>query len=352
MAATLFRKFGPARIALILVSLWAFVLALTMMKAGAGSLAPRLEEIFDLSGILHSLGFGWFAAIMVLSGSPIAAASLTFFDADAIHEISALAMIVGSRVGAAFIVLGIGLIYVIRGRDRTRSLGIGLLALVVTVSTCLPALPVGALLLKSGALGWATLPSGGVPYKIVNSLFEPIAEAAVEAVAPMGAFAVGLGLIILSLSLFDRALPDMDDAEDERKWLRRNLYRPWIMFVAGAGLTIISLSVTISLSILIPLTQHRIVQQKYLVPYIMGANITTLVDTLFAAAVMDNPEAVPIVFAGLASIALLTLVILAVFYHRYESLMLTVTEWATANRRNLGISMGAFVVVPLVLLLT
>jgi hypothetical protein len=62
MTTTFLKKITPARIALILISLLAFILALTLLKEGARALAPWLEETFDLSGIVHILGFGWFSA--------------------------------------------------------------------------------------------------------------------------------------------------------------------------------------------------------------------------------------------------------------------------------------------------
>lgn len=113
----------------------------------------------------------------------------------------------------------------------------------------------------------------------------------------------------------------------------------------------LSLSVTISLSILVPLNQHRIVKLRYLVPYILGANLTTLVDTLFAAVVLDDPGAPTIVLAGFVGIAVASLGILTLAYRRYETLVLGFTEWALSSRRNLTLSMGTFVLTPLVLLL-
>ncbi len=179
-----------------------------------------------------------------------------------------------------------------------------------------------------------------------------MADLSVERLTHAGTFAAGFALLIASLNLFDRALPDLGEAEEEREALGRRLWRRWIMFAAGAGLTLVSLSVTLSLSILVPLTQHRIVKLKYLVPYILGANVTTLVDTLFAAVVMDAPQASTIVLAGFASITVISLTLLAGVYRRYETLMLGFTEWAIASGRNLTISVGLFLVVPVALLVS
>jgi hypothetical protein len=130
----------PARlgkVGLFLVSLSLFILALTLMKEGASGFSSLVRDRFAISGVLDSLGFGWLCAYLLMSGSPVAAAALTFFNAGILSQVSTYAMITGSRLGASFIVLSIGFIYVLRGRDRATSLGMGLLSLAVTGSTYL-----------------------------------------------------------------------------------------------------------------------------------------------------------------------------------------------------------------------
>ena len=129
------------KVALFVLSLILFILAITMMRDGARALAPLIRDRFSVCNPANSLGFGWLFAYVIMSGSPVAAASLTFFDAGVIGKLDTYTMITGSRLGASLIVLFIGFIYVLRGRDRATSLGMGLLSLIVTGSTHLLALP-------------------------------------------------------------------------------------------------------------------------------------------------------------------------------------------------------------------
>ena len=96
------------KIGLFLTSLYLFILAITLMKEGARTVAPLLRNLLDVTSVGNALGFGWLAAYTIMSGSPIAAAALTFFDAGVVDELGAFAMITGSRLGASFIVLFIG----------------------------------------------------------------------------------------------------------------------------------------------------------------------------------------------------------------------------------------------------
>ena len=146
--------------ALFAVSLFLFILAILLMKEGARGLGPLVRDVFHVTNPANALGFGWLFAYVVMSGSPVAAASLTLLDAGVIDALSSFTMITGSRLGASFFVLLIGFVYVLRGRSRVASLGMGLLALVVTGIIHVTALPVGALLLRTGVLDGTQAPSG------------------------------------------------------------------------------------------------------------------------------------------------------------------------------------------------
>jgi hypothetical protein len=87
------------------------------------------------------------------------------------------------------------------------------------------------------------------------------------------------------------------------------------------------------------------------IPYIMGANITTFVDTLLAAVLLNHPPAFTIVLVQMVSITLVSVVILATVYRRYERGMLRFVAWVTACNRNLAIFMAVIFVVPIALML-
>ena len=69
------------RAALFAVSLFLFILAITLMKDGARGLEPLVHEVFHVTTPANALGFGWIFAYVVMSGSPVAAAALTLLDA-------------------------------------------------------------------------------------------------------------------------------------------------------------------------------------------------------------------------------------------------------------------------------
>jgi len=340
-----------AKIGLFILSLYLFILAITLMKTGARGLTPFLSDLGILSNPANSLGFGWLFAYLIMSGSPVAAAALTFFDAGVINAISAFTMITGSRLGASFIVLFIGFIYVLRGRDRATSLSMGILSLTVTATTYFPGLLIGIYLLNTGAVDDIQLHTGALLSSVTGTLVEPIAGLLMGIFPFWAVFLIGLGIILVSFNLFDKCLPQMSLKESRVGWVSRLVYRPVVMFFLGALVTMISMSVSVSLSLLIPLSQRGFVRRENVIPYIMGANITTFIDTLLAAVLLDNPATFTIVLVSMLSTAAASILILVFFYRPYLKSSLLFVGWVTSSSRNLAIFMITIFIIPIILIL-
>jgi solute carrier family 34 (sodium-dependent phosphate cotransporter) len=351
LARTLWARVHLGKIALFVVSLFLFVLAISLMKEGARAITPIVRNVLVVDSAANSLGFGWLFAYLIMSGSPVAAAALTFFDAGVVDKLGAFAMITGSRLGANFIVLFLGFLYVLRGRDRATSLSMGLLSLSVTATTYLPALLLGALILRTGLADGVQLQSGALLQSFLDMAIEPIVGLVTAWLPQWGVFLVGLGVILASFHLFDRCLPEMTIKESQVGRVSRLVYRPAVMFALGAGVTLVSMSVSLSLSILVPLSNRGFVRRENVIPYIMGANITTFVDTLLAAVLLRNPPAFTVVFVEMFSITIVSALVLSLVYGPYQAGLLQFVGWVTARNRNLALFMAAILIVPVFLML-
>jgi Na+/phosphate symporter len=341
---------GVGKVGLFIISLFLFILALTLMKEGARDLTPLVRDRFAVSNAANSLGFGWLFAYVIMSGSPVAAAALTFFEAGVIDKLGAFAMITGSRLGASFIVLFIGFVYVLRGRNRASGLSMGLLSLSVTGTTYLVGLIIGWGLLQSGRLDHLQLQSGALLNSVIDLVFDPIIAFLQPLLPRWSLFLIGLGIIMVSFNLFDRCLPQMAIKESQVGRISRLVYKPWVMFILGGLVTLISMSVSVSLSILVPLSNRGFVRRENVIPYIMGANITTFIDTLLAAVLLNNPDAFTVVLVEMLSITIVSILILLTVYHRYERGMLALVAWVTDSNRHLAIFMTIILVVPILLM--
>lgn len=339
------------KIAYGLIGLFVFILAIQLMKAGAKTLAPWLKEASLIRHPFNALGFGWLGAYFVLSGSPVAAATLGLFNGGAVNTVQAFMMINGSRMGASFIVLFIGFIYRLRGQETRRSLSMGLVSLLTTWTTYLPAMALGNVILSNGWLNGFHPNAGGQLASVIDAIFDPIVDWIISWAPGLLVFVVGVGAVMLAFNTIDRALPELNLSKTGFGEAPRLLYRPIVMFGLGMAVTSVSMSVSVSLGLLVPLSARGYIRAENVVPYIMGANVTTFIDTLVASLLMNNPAAFTIVLVEMLSVAIVSIGILIISYRGYERLVLSSVGAITRHRRNQAIFMLALVGVPVVLLL-
>jgi Na+/phosphate symporter len=185
----------------------------------------------------------------------------------------------------------------------------------------------------------------------IEGLFEPIAGLISGLLPDWGVFLVGLGIMMVSFQLFDKCLPQMTLKESHVGWMSRLVYRPVVMLGLGALVTLVSMSVSLSLSILVPLSNRGFVRRENVIPYIMGANITTFIDTLLAAVLLQNTQAFSIVFSGMLSITIISLLILVIIYKQYQIFLLRSITWIFQKNQNLIIFLLLIFIIPIILLL-
>lgn len=345
-----FRRVNIRKVAIFIISMVLFILALELMKTGARGLAPFIRDTLKVTNPVNGLGFGWLFAYGVMSGSPVAAASLTFFDAKAIDQTTAFAMITGSRLGASLIVLVLGMIYILRGHEKTASLMTGLLSLIVTATVYIPALPVGYTLLRSGIFTSSNLRANGEIVSVIDLIYGPPIKLIVRLLPSWIIFLIGLGVIIFTFNLFDKALPELKLEESAFDAIPRLLYRPFVTFALGFGITLLTMSVSVSLGLLVPLSVRGYIRRENLVPYIMGCNISTFIDTLIAGLLLRNPAAAGIVLAEMSSIVIVSAIVLLFFFASYERSILRFVKWLINDQSRLIAFFALLLIIPLALL--
>lgn len=334
----------------VLAALALFIFALQTIKTGAGGIQPLLERI-DAQGTANILGFGWLGSYLVLSGSPVAAIGLSLFADGVLSDTETFSMINGSRMGASFIVLFVGFLYWVRGRRNPDGLYIGVVALLTAFTLWAPVVPLGQFILSQGWLDDVSVGSPGVVTSLVDVVFAPAVDRLDANVPRLLMFVLGVGVLLVSFQLFDRVLPNLDQPGPRFERASELLHRRYSMFLFGLLVTGMTLSVSLSLTILVPLTLKGYVKRDNIIPYVMGANIATWVDTLFAALLLDTPRAFTIVFVQVVTGAVVSLTVLVLLYEPYKRFILGIARRTTQNRRNFALFLGVLFIVPGALLL-
>lgn len=338
------------RTAILTGGLFLFVGALQLMKTGAAALGVLQPGSILVENAASTLGLGWLGAVLMLSGSPMAATSLTLVAAgeergSGLSEIEGFTMVMGSRLGASFVVLLVAVLYALRAGEghRRAPVATAVLALTATAVVYVPATALGAALLTWGPLASLELGFPSAFVDLIDLLYGRLTELAQD--LPAGVvFLAGLAILLLAFKLIDLALPELDDAAVARRpaWLRRT----WPMFALGAGIGLVTMSVSVSLSLLVPLVAKNVVRREYIVPYIMGANVTTLGDTLLAAFALDSPAAVRVLLAALLAATAVSLAVLAVAYRAVWTGLWGAQTAVTASRARLALFTGGILLVP------
>ena len=317
-----------------------------VMKAGAGPLAPLIRSSLSVDSSLSALGFGWLSANVALSGSPVAATALTFLDAQVLSVKETFAMIAGSRLGAAMLVLLVGFIYVLRGKQRDLSLNVGLLSLLVTQTIYVPVLLLGFFILSRGWLSAWQMKTAHDVHSPFQLFFDPFIHRLQTTLPDWAVLLLGFLLVIFSLWLFDRVIPNIRLDESGAGMIQRMLYRPVVTFIIGAAVTVLTMSVSVSLGLLVPLSVRGYVRRENVIPYILGANITTFIDTLIAAALLVNPVGVSVVLVQMFSVGIVSLVILTLLFRPYLHVIERLVEFIGQNRLFLIIYVSLIIILP------
>lgn len=338
-------RVGLTKVAIGIVSIALFVLALELMKAGARDAAPLFGTLLRADDPVDAVGVGWLFAYVVLSGSPVAAASLAFLDSGVLTPLQAYAMIAGSRLGASMVVVLLGFLWIVRGRGSRQGLATGLLAMVVTATVQVPALVLGLVVLQSGLVPDLrfTLPF----LDVLDRLSAPVVTAAEELLPGVGLFALGTVVIVASFNLFDRALPEVRLPGDDLS--EQAVFRPIVMFLAGLAVTTLTLSVSVSIGLLVPLSARGLVRRENIVPYVMGCNVSTFIDTLFVSLLVKTPDGFTVVLVEMVAVAVVSLLVLAFGFAGYQRRVDRLVDWALRTSRNLVVSLATLVIVPLLL---
>ena len=335
--------------AMVLASVWLFILALQLIKVGASGLRPILDSL-SADGIAGHLGFGWFGSYVVMSGSPVAAVAMSLYAGGATSDAETFAMINGSRLGASLIVLVVGFVSYVTGRRNPDGLYIGVVALVTAITLWVPVLPLGLFVLDQGWLAGASFDSPAALTSFVSTISDPVVDPLSGALPQLVVFVCGVGVLVGAFSLFDRALPSLERPGPRFEAMSQVLQKPFAMFGFGILVTLLTLSVSLSVTILVPLALKGYIRRDRVVPYIMGANIATWVDTLLAALLLDSPGAFSIVLTQMLTGGAVSLVVLLLLYGPYTRLVLGVAHRVSSSRRHLATFVAALFVMPLLLL--
>jgi len=321
-------RFPVAIVVHVVVILVTFLLAIRLLGSTTDALSPVLRQYLDrfVVGDWSALGISWVASYALANGSVVAALSLSLFDAELIVTSQLFLMIVGSRLGGAAVVVFIGAFdYLNEELDTlSESVRLGVLTFLLTHSIYLPVLVVGYVSVsRLQAVGIDPL-NGLTTTSRVPDVSSVVASRVIDVLGPALGFVLAIGLVFLSMRLFDRLLGRLDKQRLRRRYLTR-LNDKWVSFGTGLVVTGLTTSVAFSLGVIVPLYNRGHIKRDEIIPYVIGANIGTLVDTLIVAVALDTAVGV-LTVAMLLGISLVISLVALLFYPVYTGFIGTMQD--------------------------
>lgn len=326
-----------------------FLFAVRLLGTATEAVAPVLAQLLNrvVTNAPSALGASWLATYAVTNGSVVAAIAVTFYEAGLVTASQLFLMVTGSRLGSSGIVVLVGgLEYLQTGRRSVReSTSLGVLSFIVTQSIYLPATVLGYASLRwlVPVFSLSSIETGSRSQSVVGV----VADALVDVLGAGGTFVLAVLLLFGSLKLVDRVLGDLDIERLQNRYLHK-LDVTWVSFGLGLVVTGLTASVAFSLGIVVPLYNRGFLSRDDVVPYILGANLSTFVDTILVAVLLDSVSGLSVVLSLLAVTALFTVGALGV-YRRYFSFVDGLQTRILADRRVFLAFFALLVVIPGVL---
>lgn len=344
------REAGPLWVG-ALTAIAAFLFAVQLLGAATTAVEPLVREFLAavLVGDASALGLGWVTTYLLTNGSVVAVLAVSLFEADLVDPGQLYLLVAGSRLGAAAIVVLVGALDYFQKRRFSfeQSTSLGLLTFVVTHTVYLPATVLGYL-----TLGPAQSLLGGfsgdlVPEVRLLAVFDPVTEWVLGLIGPGPSFLVAVAVLFGALRALDRLLARVD-TETFRQYVFRHFERPWVSFAVGLVVTSLTTSVAFSLGVVVPLYNREFVTREEILPYVLGANVGTLVDTVLVAVVLQTSVGTATVL-WLVVVSTLVTVVAMLGYRHYATAVSGFQGLILGDRRYLFAFLAALVAVPLAL---
>ncbi len=268
-------------------------------------------------------------------------------------KLQTFTMLSGSRLGASFIVLLTGFLYAARNRhdpNRGEPIGMGIQAMTMTALVYLPGMMIGYAIIRSGLLDGLNLHASGELEAALSVIWGPVVDAIEMSFLPRSCSSSGSLVILASFKVLDLVLPRSRAIRPRNE--PRGCDGPWTMFALGCIVATLTLSVSVALTVLIPLAVKGYVRRDEALPYIMGANITTLADTLVVAMLQRDPAAAQIVLAEAIGVTIVSLAILAFWYQPVKRGVIRLDDYFVGSTRRLAVFVAILFLLPVSFLLS
>ncbi|MFH1789091.1 MAG: hypothetical protein ABH834_06900 [Candidatus Altiarchaeota archaeon] len=340
------------RLVNLLVLFYLLVLGVQLFRRGIVSVEPESLHMLDLDrSVINSFGKGWAAAMMILSGSPVAAISVGLHSSSVINAYSAVSAILGSRVGATAVVFLLGGMYYLKGKRLKRSLGSPTIIFLITFIMSAVALVLALISVKAGVIGAETQLIDGILPDVNEPAGSSLADRLCTLLGGTGTLMAGVVLIVLVVELLEKVLVLPEDRKmlESTGVVDKFIKNPYMSFMTGLFLTAIFFTIAVSFSLLVPLYASKRIRREHMIPYIIGGNIGTFSDTVLVALVTGSAKTTAVVSVCVVANIIVAAILLS--RKNFSGEVIAISDYILARRKRTLFFVIALITTPLAITL-
>jgi len=287
---------------LVLLSFYFFVASIVIIKESIVLIG--LEQVESLANsvddTLTGVFAGWLGTALLQSSGAFDSIVVAFVSVGVMPVSIAVATIIGAEVGTTIttqLVSVVGYFKQERKRFQTSFL-VAMLHYWYNFCTLVIFFSLEyffgtfTYIAKVGSTFFSQIP-GLMEIPSVFVFITPWVEFLLEYIPPWLGFIAGCGLLLLALKNCEKYLSAAFAGEVAGNLIRSTFGSTTRAFLAGLIFTILVPSTSVMISMLIPLFTTGVIKDgRYILPYILGANIGTVFDVMIAALATGNPAAI------------------------------------------------------------
>jgi len=307
-----------------------------------------LKTFFDMP--TKSFFLSYLLTEVTMSGSPIAGAFISLWDVLSISQKNLAAIIMWTRWWVNSFLLITWLLMLIKWKSLKRALWITVIQFLVTLSVTATSAIFIFSILKLDIV--TVLAEKIIDWFVLNSFFDIIIWFFSENIThilpnPIITGILWLFWLVWWLFLFDRSFSFIAQWKDRR--FIHKIVNVKSSFLAGFVITALTMSLSVSVAILMPLYVRKVINRKMLIAYILWANTSTLFDTLFLWVMSQSILGIKVI-TGFIIAVFIAVIILMAWFKYYQHIISYLTDRILKNKYRFLIFMIIVMLWPIVFL--
>lgn len=290
----------------LLAFLYLFVLSIGMIKRASGFFAPSIRDyLYGTIGPIKAIALGWFTTAIAQSSGAVSSVVVTFTGNNILDIPTSIYILVGASLGTTITALIISLITVSSKRRYFRhGFEIGLCYTIYSAFLIVIVFVLEYFLgfFSTVSLFLAGLLQDKIKYlqipDLIGLITDPITSVLFDKFNVLLLFLFSFLVLIFTLRFISKSIVSVLGGEDKARIFINNHFDSKVKaYFIGMILTALVFSSSITIGLLVPLAVAQLIGLRRSIPFILGADLGTMTDTILVALIVGKTSSLAVALA-------------------------------------------------------